>query len=326
MVRLLCLVLAFSANAPVYAAEPRKFQIWSTAGQSSGIAHSVALLEVEAVKGGSLVRYVWAGIGSVGCQDIVVMAWGKRVALSPAALAKPVNPCGAKSRLKQISSRHPLRQPQGHERDTTELVTFCGGPPRSSDIPPGLHFEFKHDQDPDYVYLTHLWDLKDSIMSTTWGRDQPDPDSYDHSAQRDGARFAAQALKLRGSDDDAPQSQFFHFLRQHQGPVDKPVYRWRLEAPPGVKVRHFQEMRLFRSVFCAQFEAAKSTSTQLRFSVDQGSGRVTASTITAESSCWVLSQALIGQARNWAFDPATLPAGGVVDVTVHLSVDCGRQP
>jgi hypothetical protein len=145
MVRLLCLVLAFSADAPVHAAQPRRFQIWSTEGQSSGVAHAAALLEVEAVNGGSLVRYVWAGTGGVGCRDIVVMAWEKRVALSPAALAKPVNPCGAKGRLRQIFSRHQQRLHQGIERDTTGLVAFCGGPPQSSYIPPGIHFEFKHD-------------------------------------------------------------------------------------------------------------------------------------------------------------------------------------
>lgn len=163
-------------------------------------------------------------------------------------------------------------------------------------------------------------------MSATWGRDQPNPDSYDLSAQRDGARFAAQALQFRGTDDDAPQSQLFHFLRQHQGPTNKPVYRWELEAPHGVKVSLFKEPRLFRSAFCAQFEASTSTSSRLRLAVDQGTGRVTGSTVTTESSCWVLNQVLIEQPRNWVFDPSTLPAGGIVDVTVHLSVDCGRHP
>jgi hypothetical protein len=62
------------------AADIRGFQIWETVGAWTGFTRGATLLEVEKTNDGSLVRFVFVGLGDFACHRTTVMAWQKRIA------------------------------------------------------------------------------------------------------------------------------------------------------------------------------------------------------------------------------------------------------
>jgi hypothetical protein len=302
-----------------HAAEAHKFQSWSTLGQSTGIGWGETLLEVEDAPDGALVRFVYVGLRDVACGGITAMAWEKRVSQSPEKLVSPVKLCRLTQDLKHLAKRHHF-DIQGIENDGIAIVTQCGTRRDTAGIP--FQFTDLPEGSADDVYMNQVWALDAKVKQAAWGTDVPDIAVVDPDAERDGQNFVKRA-NSGGDINEDPFHLMDQFLYAYKGPLGKPSYEWQIEIPPGVNILHRDEPRLFRSGFDV---GTKSYATALQLTVDPHSGKVTNSQAkTATGNSWVIGRALWSSTINWVFDPATIPADGLVPVTVHFNAECGPE-
>jgi len=316
--RFLTSFLALTSLA--HAADARKYQSWSTLGQSTGGGWGETLLEVEDAPGGALVRLVYVGLRDVACGGITAMAWEKRVPQSPEKLAAPVGLCRLTQDLNRLVERHHFAI-QGIESDGIALVTQCGARRGIAGVP--FQFTDLPEGSADDVYMTQIWALDEKIKNAAWGTDVPDIAVIDPDAERDGQKFV-EGVKGDGTIKADPFHLMDQFLYDYKGPLGKPGYEWQIGIPPGVNVPQREEPRLFRSRFGL---GVKSSTSVLRLTVDRQSGKVTNSqelSITGGDS-WVIGRALWSASMTWVFDPATVPADGQLQVTVHLNAECGPE-
>lgn len=301
----------------VGAADLDRLQIWSTLGAASGVAYGETLLDVQRVSEGSLVRYVYAGLGDVGCGRTTVLAWRKTMAgISPEQLASPADVCKVtQQELGRVAARH--RQSLGGiEDDSTMLVSRCGADRHALSI--RLQFENLRQDDPDFRFLERLWTLEARVIKAAWGVDRL-PFAVEPEAQREGEAFVELARREGyEKQDPIPVSLFPRVLEDYQRPIPKPQFRWTVDVPTGVRLARFVEPLPTLSAYDA---GVRSYAIPLRLTVDRRSGKVANSESPGGfdsriASAWRASQ-------DWVFEASTVPADGVVAVTVRFQADCG---
>jgi hypothetical protein len=299
------------------AAELRKFQKWSTLGFATGSGWGEKVLEVEEVPGGSLVRLVYFGLRDIACGGVTVMAWEKHVPRSPEALANPVQLCRLPQDLGRLVKRHHFAT-EGTESDGEALVIQCGARKAISGLPGA--FEDLLDGTADLKYMDGVFRLAENVTKAAWGQNPPDINVIDEDAERLGASLMERARDRYEKDD--PFREVDRVLAGYRGPLGKPIYEWRFETPPGVKILPHKEPRLFRSGFDVGMPLSPSG---YLLTVDPRSGKVTKVTERPENAniSWVMTRVVSFDMMNWMFAPETVPADGMIPIQVHFNAQCG---
>ncbi len=289
------------------AADLRSFEIWSTVGAGSGTALGATLLKVEPTSDGSLVRFVYSGLGDFACNRTTVMAWQKRIiGKTPTDLARPVDLCQSERKLNRFKSKIERRRSKqivyGIEHDSETLHVQCGE---------GWHRFLP-------IELAHEFESR--VMAAAWGDHPPDLNVIDPAAERDGQEFVEIARQWNYGPDPTIET-FYRFLFDYSGPIGKPAHDWRVETGNGLRLRQFVEPRVGELAW----GQSKSSSLPFQLTLDRRSGKVLKSEALVDWNGPRLVPAVWRASLNWVFDPSTIPENAVNTVTVHFHPNCGEQ-